>query len=117
MKEILKQYNVNISTPEDDRPLITSVNMWLAQYVNDHYTLSEANSLVSNVDAVLNGQIPLGGGATQSLQYAKIELPDTKIYQDVDDYFDDDTITPDFVLPTTHFKVIVEAWRDYLQQL
>lgn len=28
----------------------------------------------------------------------------------------DNSITPDFILPTSHFKIIVEAWRDYLSQ-
>ncbi|WP_136468740.1 hypothetical protein [Flagellimonas onchidii] len=113
---ILERYKVNISTPVGDRALITAENMWLAQYINDHYSLSEANRLLQSVNEVLTGVASLGGGATQSLQLANIELPDTKIYKDVDDYFDDETITPDFVLPTADFKVIVEAWRDYLQQ-
>ena len=116
MNKILEHYKINLSTPGGDRALITAENMWLAQYINDHYELSEANRLLSGIDKVLNGQISEGGGVTQSLQYAVVESQDTKIYKDVDDFMDNPSITPDFVLPTADFKVIVEAWRDYLQQ-
>lgn len=98
MNTLLSRYNVNIATPIGDRPLITAINMWLAQYINDHYELSEANRLLSGIDKVLNGQISEGGGVTQSLQYAVVESQDTKIYKDVDDFMDNPSITPDLCI-------------------
>ncbi len=90
--------------------------MWLAQYINDHYTLDEADRLLSGINEVLKGKTPLGGGATQSLQLGRVEITSTKIYKDVDDYYDNPSINPDFELPTTDFKIIVETWRNYLQK-
>ena len=76
--------------------------------------ISDANRLVNDVNGVLNGDYALGGGATQSLQYARITQTETKIFKDIDEFMDDESIPPDFELPTDHFKVLVEAWRDFL---
>jgi len=74
------------------------------------------NNLLSDIVVVLNGDYLLGGGQTQSMYLANINIVETKIYQDIEAWEEDNNITPDFVLPTSDFKIIVEAWRDYLLQ-
>jgi hypothetical protein len=84
-------------------------------YLDDYY-YDAANKLLNSINKVLSGEIPIAGGQTQSLYLVEIKISDTKIYRDMEAWEEDNNITPDFILPTAHFKVIVEAWRDYLQE-
>lgn len=112
---VLNRYEVKfINTFEKQ---IHSINTWLSAYINDHYTIEETERLLNkNINKVLNGEIKKGGGQTQSLYFADITILETKIYQDMEAWEFDNSITPDFILPTSDFKIIVEAWRDYLLQ-
>ncbi len=118
MSEILKQYKVSFSNPADfEMKLIDSVNVVMNQFIGDHYTLNSANSLLNVIDNTISSNSSVFDEVyTQSEQIALINSTVTKIYADMDAYLDDNSITPNFTLPTAHFKVIVEAWRDYLQQ-
>lgn len=116
MNEILNQYKVSFSNPADfEMKLINSVNVVMNQFIGDHYTLNSANSLLNVIDNTISSNSSVFDEVyTQSEQIALINSTVTKIYADMDAYLDDNNITPDFTLPTAHFKVIVEAWRDYL---
>ena len=51
---------------------------------------------------------------SQALQLAIIDSQTTRIYEEQDKFYENENSLPDFQLPTSDFKVIVEAWRDYL---
>ncbi|HEY6141873.1 MAG TPA: hypothetical protein VIV55_00410 [Flavobacterium sp.] len=87
----------------------------MSAYISDHYYYDAANELLNDINEVLTGEILRAGGQTQSLYLGEIKISETKIYRDMEAWEEDNTITPDFTLPTADFKVIVEAWRDYLQ--
>lgn len=118
MKEILNQYKVSFSKPVGiGKNLINSVNPVMNQFIGDHYRLSEANNLLNFVNGIISSNSSLFVDSyTQSEQIALINSTVTKIYADMDAYGENNNLTPDFTLPTPDFKVIVEAWRDYLQQ-
>ena len=118
MIEILNQYEVSFSNPASfGKKLIASVNPVMNQFIGDHYRLNEANSLLNFVNDIISSNSSVFVDSyTQSEQIALINSTVTKIYADMDAYLDDNNITPDFTLPTPDFKVIVQAWRDYLQQ-
>lgn len=86
----------------------------MTAYISDFYTIDMVKNLLSYIIEVLNGDYLLGGGQIQSMYLANINIVKTKIYQDIEAWEEDNNITPDFVLPTSYFKVIVEAWKDYL---
>ncbi|OCX52110.1 hypothetical protein BEL04_11480 [Mucilaginibacter sp. PPCGB 2223] len=117
MNEILDLYKVNFSSSVDFPKLnrISSINTTMSQLIGDHYRLSEVNRLLFGINAVLNNDIPIYDTYTQSLQILITDVSTTRIYIDLDDYEADNSIPPDFTLPTKDFKVIVEAWRDYLK--
>ncbi len=116
MNEILNQYKVSFSKPTGfGKKLIFSVNVVMNQFIGDHYTLNDANDLLNFVNEIISSNSSVFVDSyTQSEQIALINSTVTKIYADMDAYLDDNNITPNFTLPTAHFKVIVEAWRDYL---
>lgn len=119
MSYILNQYQVKFLVRDSFTTSVKSlstINTWLSAYLSDYYTIGLSDQLLSDVNAVLNGDYPLGGEATQSMYYADIRQSETKIYKDVDAWGENPNITPDCVLPTSDFKVIAEAWRDYLAQ-
>ncbi|MCD9575452.1 hypothetical protein [Flavobacterium soyae] len=113
----LKPYKVQLTNRPGFGKQIFTINTWLSAYINDHYYVEEAERLlIGNINKVLSGEAYKGGGQTQSLYFAEIYRNETKIYQDLEAWEQNNNITPDFVLPTTDFKVIVEAWRDFLKK-
>lgn len=51
---------------------------------------------------------------TQSLQIITISYNLTKLYHDMKAYDVNPNITPDYTLPTSDFKEIVKAWRNFV---
>lgn len=117
MKEILKQYKVSFSNPVGfGMKIIDSVNVVMNQFIGDHYRPRTANSLLTFINGIISSDSSeFVDTYTQSEQIALINNTITKIYADMDAYGENNNLTPDFTLPTPVFKVIVEAWRDYLQ--
>jgi hypothetical protein len=112
---ILTNYKVQFTNKPGFGNQIFTINTWLSAYINDHYYIEEAERLLNgNINRVISREIIKGGGQTQSLYFAEIGISETKIYQDLEAWELNNNITPDFVLPTIDFKIIVEAWRDYL---
>jgi len=118
MNNILNKYSVKFSTSKDFAlsNRVETINPWLTQFIGDHYTLIEANRLLTGVRKIL---ISNDSGNycfdTQSLQVASVTKSLTKIYEDVDKYEENPNMIADFSLPTQDFKVIVEAWKNYLE--
>jgi hypothetical protein len=110
---ILNDYKVQLLNRAPFGKQIFTVNTWLSAYLHDYY--DSANELLNDIDEVLHGEIPRAGGQSRSLYLADININETKIYKDMEAWEENNNIIPDFVLPTADFKVIVEAWRDYLQ--
>lgn len=113
---ILNDYKVQLLNRAPFGKQIFTVNIWLSAYLYDYYYYEAANELLNGINEVLNEDIPRAGGQSRSLYLADININETKIYKDMEVWEEDNNITPDFILPTAHFKVIVEAWRDYLQE-
>lgn len=114
---ILNDYNVNFFIPLNyGERCISSVNDWMSQFIGDHYRVDTINSVISNVNNVLNGNVDNWIGENLGMQIAYVELNETKIFKDAEEWYNNQSITPDFFLPTLHFKIILEAWRDYLQE-
>ena len=113
---ILNDYKVQLLNRPGLGKEIFTINTWLSAYLDDYYYYDAANKLLNSINKVLSGEIPIAGGQTQSLYLVEININETKIYRDMEAWEENNNITPDFILPTTHFKVIVEAWRDYLQE-
>jgi len=116
MNAVLHNYEVNFSTSKDFPLLnrITSVNDLLSQFIGDHYKVSEANRLLTGVKMVLNNELTNYESYTQSMQITVVNNSLAKIYGDRDAYEDNNNLAADFSLPASDFKVILEAWRDYL---
>lgn len=116
MNEILNQYKVKFSKPANFFTKdISTIDETMSAFIWDHYTLSDANNLLNFVNEIISSNSSVFVDTyTQGEALALINNTVTKIYIDMDAYLDDNNITPDFTLPTAHFKVIVEAWRDYL---
>ena len=118
MSEILKQYKVKFSNPKDSfMKDISTINETMSAFIWDHYTHSTVNSLLSFINDKINSNSSVFEEVyTQGEALALINKTTTKIYIDMNAYGQSNNITPDYTLPTADFKVIVEAWRDYLQQ-
>ena len=118
MNEILNQYKVKFSKPANFFTKdISTIDETMSAFIWDHYTLSDANNLLNFVNEIISSNSSVFVDTyTQGEALALINNTVTKIYIDMDAYLDDNNITPDFTLPTAHFKIIVQAWRDYLQQ-
>lgn len=113
---VLNNYNVQFFIPLNyGGKCISTTNGWMSQLIGDHNTIQTINFVLNNVNQVLNGNINHWIGENLGMQIAYVELNETKIYKDSEDWHTNNNITPDFILPTAHFKVIAEAWRDYLQ--
>lgn len=112
---ILQDYKVQFFNKVGYGKSLYTINGMLTGYISDHYTASKSGSLLSDVNNVLNGVYPLGGGQTQSLYFATITALETKLYQDLEVWENNNNVTPNYVLPTIHFKTIIEAWKNYLQ--
>ena len=95
--------------------LISTINDDLTGYIMDYDTMPKVNQLLNDITAVLSNDYSLGGGQTQSMYLARITSIETKIYQDIEVWEQDNNIQADFILPSADLKVIVEAWKDYLQ--
>lgn len=119
MNSIFNLYEVKFSSPANF-PLIndiSSVNDFLSIFVGDHYTITEACSLVKTINEFLiNGTEDSIFLYTESLIAAVISKTDTNIYESMDDYLDDNTLSPTYSLPTADFLIIVTAWKDYISK-
>lgn len=118
--ETLKKYNISFAKVIIHNTAFNKVhsnNTWLSLLVKDHNTISEANRLLNGVNTAIseNKQNPQWGFPTQGMVIAVVDAVNTKIYEDLEEYANNKSISPSFTLPTLDFKEIVEAWIQYLQ--
>lgn len=115
---VLSDYKVRffVSGAYGSSKAISTSNDVLSSYIVNHYTIEDANRLLGGIIKVLNNQIPLAGDTSRGMVEGVIDSSWTKLYHDAHEFWDDQSITPDFQLPTLHFKAIVEAWINYLEQ-
>lgn len=93
---------------------IKTTDMWLSAYIGDYKDFVDVQKFLDeHVYAVLNGEKERGGEVSESSCFADIDILETKIYKDARAWKNDNTMVPDLILPTLHFKVIFEAWRDH----
>lgn len=114
---VIQDYQVNFSTDiffSKEFKKISTISDPLSNFLSDHNTLLTANLLLDEVNAVIAGTKPVGGWDTQGLSLAIITATTTKIYNDLDAWENNNNMPPSFSLPTSDFKIIVEAWRDFL---
>jgi hypothetical protein len=116
MSTILEQYKIKFSTSKNYGTLnrIQSVDELMTQFIGDHYRLSEVDGLLEGINRVINGNVNECEDYTQSLQIAVITPVSVKIYEDLDEYENKNSIEPGFTIPLLDFKLIIEAWRSYL---
>lgn len=93
-----------------------TVNGHLNGYISDFYSVEDSIKLLSQINSVLNGQIPECVGASQGMAYAIHDTSQTKIYSNAMDYLEDNSILRDYVLPTADFKQILKKWIEFLEK-
>lgn len=96
---------------------LSSINTWLSGFIWDHYHIGAVNILLTGINNIISNNDTVGGEyTTQSLHVAVINSNTTKIYPDLEDWANDNTIEPEYTLPTADLKEIVEAWKEYLEK-
>ena len=98
-----------------DFKILHSINDVLSAYISEHNTPLLANSLLIEIDNILNEKKTEGGWDTQGFCMAKIKCNETKIYADLEFYEKNKKITPNYILPTKDFRAIVEAWKNFVE--
>jgi|26BtaG_2_1085354.scaffolds.fasta_scaffold10792_2 hypothetical protein len=120
MIEVLEQYNIRFTNHkifgyEIKGFMSNSPKTVLESFTTDWcYTKDDIDKFISDVEAVLIGESSQAGGISQGLFAGIVTPTKTKFYEDYTIWANNNNATPDFELPTTDFKVILEAWRDYL---
>lgn len=92
---------------------VTADNGLLSSFLLEHH-LIEVKDLLDALIELLIGELTLLEKSTQSLTMCVASPTETKFFESSETWYNNSNATPDFVLPTSDFKVIVEAWRDYL---
>ncbi|PPZ90483.1 hypothetical protein C3729_13040 [Cloacibacterium normanense] len=115
---ILNNYKVQFGIKKffnDDFEFISTVNDSLSAFIWGADSVSRANQLLDSANRALSNPNPNSTTTypAQSMMLVVIKKTTTRIYDEMDNY-ENPNHTPDFELPTSDFKVIVEAWRDYL---
>jgi len=116
-QSILKKYQVTFFIKtifNENFKSLNTIDTYLTSYLTDFNDLERVGLLLSDVNSVLDGTYNLGGGQTQSMYYSEVKNNHTKIYKDYENWELDNNITPDFTLPTSDFKIILEAWKSFL---
>lgn len=92
-----------------------SANFFLDSVIADFVNIIGCDNLLEAInrrsDTFQRGEIIY---TTQSLQHIIISYSLTKIYHDSEKYNVNPAITPDFTLPTSDFREIVLAWRNFI---
>ncbi|ESU28686.1 hypothetical protein FLJC2902T_12770 [Flavobacterium limnosediminis JC2902] len=114
--KILTDYKIQLVNRINFGKQIFTINDDLTACLNEFYTEGKASDLLSFINEAIdtNGleiQFP-----TPSLYLIIIKSPNVNVYADIGSWESNNNIISDYTLPITHFKVIVETWRDYLMQ-
>ncbi len=115
---ILDEYKVKFGIQNvfgEQSKMIYTNNGLISTFLYQH-SLIEINQLLDVFTKLLTGEVTFLESPTQSLLLCIANPTETMFYDDGDAWYNNPNATPDYVLPTSDFKVIVEAWRDYLAQ-
>jgi len=89
---------------------MTSTSGLLSQYISEAESITDAESTVNGIQAVVNGEvIKINGSLNSMITIVMIALT-TKIYDDP--IFDENTVH--FSLPNIDFLDIAKLWMQYL---
>ncbi|OJX28683.1 MAG: hypothetical protein BGO86_03545 [Chryseobacterium sp. 36-9] len=113
---ILSNYKVKFGLKiffDTEYEFIDTISESLDSFIWEANNANRANQLLDAINYALANSDSNITYPAQSMMLAVIKKSTTKIYDEMDNY-ENSNHTPDFELPTSDFKVIVEAWRDYL---
>ena len=113
---VLIDYKVELFNKVNLGKGLSTKDQMLTSVIFDHYNIRKANQLLDDICNILSGISLEIAIPTPSLYLIEISLSTTKIYDDGHAWEEDNNIIPSFTLPTVDFKIIVEAWRDYITQ-
>ncbi|MBN2746089.1 MAG: hypothetical protein JXR34_05125 [Bacteroidales bacterium] len=114
---VIENYKVRFYISDLVGAAIKTNNGLLSSFIWEYCDSDEAIDLLDAINDVLNGSLTIADGVTQGLIFVKILANTTSLYKNADAYFEDETIAPDYTIPTTDLKEIVEAWLDYLSRV
>jgi hypothetical protein len=115
---ILENYKVKFYIDDEfSVACIDTNNDILSSFIWEHCDSDRTGDLLDAINDVLNGSLTIADGATQGLIFVKILANTTSLYKNANAYYEDETIAPDYTIPTTDLKEIVEAWLDYLRKV
>lgn len=97
-----------------NRKGMSSSNYPLTNFLMNFDSREGAEKLLNHINKVLDGTYSWNDERTQSMSLGVVTPTTTKIYDDEDVFYENADATPDFELPTSDLKVIVEAWKNYL---
>lgn len=93
---------------------MSSSNYPLTNFLLNFDSREGAEELLNRINKVLDGTYSWNDERTQGMNLGVVTPTTTKIYDDEDVFYANADATPDFELPTSDLKVIVEAWKNYL---
>lgn len=111
---VLNDYNVNFFVTDYGRKRLSTKNKILTQFIGDHNSPLTATNLLSKINQVLSNQISSSEPSSLSMFVATVTATSSKLYTSFED-LDNNPSNPAFALPTNHFKIILEAWINYLE--
>lgn len=112
--DVIKKYNINFFEREDIGKDLSTNNDILSCYVWEHRNIQETDQSLRFVDQVLKGISLEIEYPTKSLYVIIFTESVVKIYDDADEWERDNNREPTYTLPTLDFKIILEAWRNFL---
>lgn len=116
---VLNDYKIRFLVIDAYGPFksIISSNDALSGYISVFRSDNDTNALISAIVKALNtNNIPQIFITNRAMMMCTISHDVTKFYNDSDEFMDNESIPPDFEIPTAHLKIIVEAWIDFLKQ-
>jgi hypothetical protein len=110
---ILENYQIQFFQDRLGKAL-SSKNDWLTCFILGYESSFSLKILIKACDYSLNGGDEMNIMEADDLYIADIGPLTTKIFKDID-VWGAGGAEPDFELPTTDFKEIVLAWKDYFE--
>lgn len=113
---VIEQYNVRFRIDNIHGQLKTmdSNNEMLDAFVFSIGNINGLNILINGLIELLEGRGSAIELPTQSMYIAMIDPIRTKIYEDIDTFYENPEIDADVDIPTLDFKEIIVAWRDFI---
>jgi hypothetical protein len=109
----LENYQIRFFQDRHGKAL-SSRNDWLTCFITGYESSLSLTCLINACDYALNGGDEMNIMEACDLYIADIGPLTTKIFKDID-VWGAGGAEPDFELPTTDFKEIVLAWKDYFE--